>query len=228
MKTWSRAQLNEFLAHVADDRFFAAYLLAARTGMRRGEILGLRLQDFDPESGRIQIRQTLISTDYKLSFGNTKTGAGKRSITLDRETVAALQAHIGRQSEEMAEMGDDYSDKELIFANPDGSPKHPVLFSQEFDRHVRDAALPTIRFHDLRHTFATLALQAGINVKIVSAKLGHAHVAFTLTVTPTPYPRWTRPPPRPSPTSCGGRSRRSPADVKLEPVFTGSRLRSGA
>jgi integrase len=149
MKTWSRAQLNEFLAHVRDDRFYAAYLLAARTGMRRGEVLGLRLQDFDPASGRIQIRQTLISTDYELSFGKPKTDRGKRSITLDRETVAALQAHIARQAEEAK--ADYYQDHGLVFANEDGSPKHPVLFSQDFERHVREAALPMIRLHDLRH-----------------------------------------------------------------------------
>jgi integrase len=180
MKTWTRPQLNEFLVHVRDDRFYAAYLLAARTGMRRGEVLGLRLQDFDPESGRIQIRHTVTSIDYKITFGETKTGTSKRSITLDRETVAALQAHIARQAEEAT--ADYYVDHGLVFANEDGSPKHPVLFSQEFERHVRDAALPTIRFHDLRHTYASLALHAGINVKVVSSRLGHAHVAFTLTV----------------------------------------------
>jgi integrase len=94
--------------------------------------------------------------------------------------VAALQAHIARQAEEAK--ADYYDDHGLIFANEDGTPKHPVLFSQEFERHVRDGALPTIRFHDLRHTYASLALHAGINVKVVSARLGHRHVGFTLTV----------------------------------------------
>ena len=82
----------------------------------------------------------------------------------------------------MATLGDAYQDHGLVIANPDGTPKHPVLLSQEFERHVRDAALPMIRFHDLRHTYATLALQAGLNVKIVSSRLGHANVAFTLNV----------------------------------------------
>ena len=182
MSTWTRPQLNAFLSHVRGDRFYAAYLLAARTGMRRGEVLGLRLQDFDPEHGRIQIRQTLLSTDYKLAFGEPKTERGKRSLKLDRDTVAALQAHLDRQADEMAAVGDAYQDHGLVFANEDGTPKHPVLLSQEFERHVRDAALPEIRFHDMRHTYATLALQAGINVKIVSSRLGHANVAFTLNV----------------------------------------------
>ena len=182
MKTWTRPQLNEFISSVREDRFYAAYLLAGRTGMRRGEVLGLRLQDFDPESGRIQIHHTVTSIDYQITFGETKTERGKRSITLDRETVAAIQAHIGRQSEEMAALGDDYSDHGLIFANVDGSPKHPGLFSQDFERHVGAAAPPMIRLHDLRHTFASLALHAGMNVKIVSSRLGHANVAFTLNV----------------------------------------------
>lgn len=182
MATWTRAHLNAFLDHVRGDPFYAAYLLAARTGMRRGEILGLRLSDFDPQSSRIQVRQTLISTDYELSFGEPKTDRGKRSLKLDHETVAALQAHLDRQADEMAILGDAYQDHGLVFANEDGTPKHPVLLSQEFERHVRDAALPQIRLHDLRHTYATLALQAGINVKIVSSRLGHSTVAFTLDV----------------------------------------------
>jgi integrase len=119
--TWTRSHLNAFLDHVRGDRFYAAYLLAARTGMRRGEILGLRLQDFDPEHGRIQVRQTLVSTDYKLAFSEPKTERGKRSLKLDAETVAALQAHIERQADEAK--ADYYSDHRLVFANPDGTPK---------------------------------------------------------------------------------------------------------
>lgn len=121
-----------------------------------------------------------MSIDYQVVSGVPKTDRGKRSITLDRETVAALQAHIARQTEEAT--ADYYQDHGLIFANEDGSPKHPSLFSQDFERHVRAAALPMIRLHDLRHTFATLALHAGINVKIVSSRLGHSTVAFTLDV----------------------------------------------
>jgi integrase len=122
MKTWSRAHLNAFLDHVRGDRFHSSYLLAARTGMRRGEVLGLRLQDFDPERGRIQVRQTLVSTDYKIAFSEPKTERGKRSLKLDRETVAAIRAHLDRQA---AEMGDEYDDHGLVFTNRDGTPKHP-------------------------------------------------------------------------------------------------------
>ncbi len=125
-------------------------------------------------------RQALVSTNYKLSFEEPKTDRGRRSLKLDAETVAAL--HLDQQADDMAKAGGAYQDHGLVFANEDGSPKHPVLLSQEFERHVRDAALPPVRFHDLRHTYATLALQAGINVKMVSARLGHSTVAFTLDV----------------------------------------------
>jgi integrase len=156
MATWTCTQLNAFLKHVRGDRFYAAYLLGARTGMRRDMILGLRLQDFDPEHGRIQVRQTLVSTDYKLAFSEPKTERGKRSLKLDAETVGALQAHIERQAEEAK--ADYYVDHGLLFANIDGSPKPgpvvagvraprprrrpPACQVPRLETHLRDARPP--------------------------------------------------------------------------------------
>jgi integrase len=181
LRTWSAPELRAFLKHVAHDRLYAAWLLAANTGMRRGEVLGLRWDDVDLDRARLSVRQTLLSVDYKLEFSTPKTPRGRRSIALDSGTVAALRGHRRLQTEEKLAIGPGaYADQGLVFAGEDGAPIHPVLFSQMFDRHVRDATLPTIRLHDLRHTHATIALQAGVHPKVVSERLGHATVAFTL------------------------------------------------
>lgn len=103
-------------------------------------------------------------------------------MALDEATVAALKAHRAQQATERLAFGPGYENNALIFTREDGTPLHPVLFSQSFEAHVRRLGLPAIRLHDLRHSYATLALQAGINIKVVSETLGHATVGFTLDV----------------------------------------------
>ena len=103
-------------------------------------------------------------------------------MALDEATVTALKAHSAQQATERLAFGLGYEDNGLVFTREDGTPLHPVLFSQIFEGHARRLGLPMIRLHDLRHTYATLALQAGINIKVVSETLGHATVGFTLDV----------------------------------------------
>ena len=103
-------------------------------------------------------------------------------IDLDAETVNQLRAHRGRQDKERAEWGPDYDDRGLVVAKENGEPIHPHTFSQTFERLIAKAGLRTIRLHDLRHTHATHLLAAGVNVKIVSERLGHASTSFTLDV----------------------------------------------
>jgi integrase len=182
LQTWDGSQLRTFLDHVRGERLYAAYLLAASTGMRRGEVLGLRWQDVDLDGAQLSVRQTLISIDYRLTFGTPKTGKGRRVIALDVATVAAVRSWKRVQLEERLALGEGYQDAGLVFALEDGSPVHPVLFSQAFDRAVAVAGVPKIRLHDLRHTHATLALQAGVHPKVVSERLGHSTVAFTMDV----------------------------------------------
>jgi integrase len=182
MKTWDREELRSFLEFVREDRLYAAYRLAAMTGMRRGEVLGLRWQDVDFHRGRIAVRQTLVSVDYDVRFSTPKTKRSRRSIPLDAETVGALKAYKAQRSAEKLSFGPGYQDTGLVFSREDGTVIHPVLFSQWFDGHVLRAGLSAIRLHDLRHTYATLALQAGIHVKVVSERLGHATVGFTLDI----------------------------------------------
>jgi integrase len=182
MRTWTAAELRRFLDHVRDDRLFAAWRLAASTGLRRGELLGLRWRDVDLDAGRVSVGQTLTTVGNKVAFGEPKTARGKRSIALDGVTINALRTWRARQAEERLTFGPAWRDTGLVFGREDGSLIHPDTFSFRFDRQVRAAGLPRIRFHDLRHTHATLALQAGVPAKVVSERLGHATVAFTLDV----------------------------------------------
>jgi integrase len=178
MQTWNAEQLRAFLDHVADDRLYAAYHLAAMTGMRRGELFGLRWRDVDLDTGRLSIVQTLVG---KREFSEPKTDKGRRNVALDPGTVAVLHEHRKRQLEERLSWGPAYQEEhELVFSREDGSPTWPQSLSRAFERHAKQAGLPAIRFHDLRHSHATLALAAGVHPKVVSERLGHASVGITL------------------------------------------------
>ncbi len=182
MKTWTADELARFLDFVADDRLYAAWVLAATTGTRRGEVLGLRWSDVDLDASRLSVRQTLVSVAYETKFSAPKTSRSRRSISLDATTVTALRAHRKHQLEERMAWGSAYHDSGLVVTREDGTSVHPDRFTQMFDKHVKHSGLPRIRLHDLRHTHATLALAAGVHPKVVSERLGHATVAFTLDV----------------------------------------------
>lgn len=173
---WEPHQLRDILKSVEGDRLQAAWHLSAMTGMRRGEVLGLRWKDVDLNANRISVHQALVSVGYEVITSSPKSHQA-RVIDLDAETSARLKEHKARQAEEW---GEDYPDHGLVFCREDGSPIHPHSFSQRFERLVRRCGLPTIRLHDLRHTHATIAIKAGVPVKVVSERLGHETPAFTL------------------------------------------------
>jgi integrase len=179
-RVWSRDQLQQFLRHVQGERLYPAYLLAATTGMRRGEILGLRWCDVDLESGRLSVTQTVIAPRYQVQISSPKTEKGKRAVALDTKTVEALRVHRECQRDERSRLAIELDETALAFAHLDGSPIVPHLFTLAFQRSARAAGVPVIRFHDLRHTYATLALQLGVHPKVVSERLGHASIAITL------------------------------------------------
>lgn len=182
-ETWGAEQLRTFLTQVRDDRLFAAWQLAALTGMRRGEVLGLSWADIDLDASRLAVRRSLISSDYEIKVSEPKTEKGRRAVALDPAMVAALRDHQGRQLLERAAMGGDWDNAlDLVFTREDGSPIHPQAFSEMFERHVTASKLPRLSLHGLRHTHATIALRAGVHPKVVSERLGHASVAFTLDV----------------------------------------------
>lgn len=190
MRAWSGAELRRFLDRVEGqgDRYYWPWLVLATTGARRGEVLGLRWADVDLEAGVASIRQTVIPLTKASGRGRegrilprTKSDRS-RVIELDAKTVAALRTWRARQAQERLLVGAGYEDNDLIFCRPDGRPYHPEAFSKTFDRRLGQGAfsdLPRIRLHDLRHTWATLALVAGVDVAIVSKRLGHSSPLVT-------------------------------------------------
>lgn len=180
LPTWSPDTLRTFLDGVATDRLGPAFLLAATTGMRRGEVLGLRWADLDLDRARLAIRQTIIAVHHEVQFGEPKTAKGRRTITLDPATVRALREHRKVQAAERLLIGSGWRDHDLLFCRVDGDPLHPERFSRTFGDRVRQLGLPTIRLHDLRHGWATMALAAGVHPKVVQERLGHASIGITL------------------------------------------------
>lgn len=176
IRFWTSEELAAFLKHVGDDHFYPLWHLASMTGMRRGELLGLRWQDLDLETRRCSIRQTVISVAYEIEITTPKSHRA-RVIDLDSRTVELLHAHKQRQAEALA--GCD-GNGEAVFRKADGTVPHPDVVRTMFDRRVKASGLRRIRFHDLRHTHATIGLRAGVPVKVMSERLGHSTPAFTL------------------------------------------------
>ena len=155
-------QLRAFLSYVRDDRLYAAWLLVATTGLRRAELAGLRWLDVDLAAGRVSPRRPRVVVDYTVVESDAKTPKGRRSLALDPATLAALRAHQARQAEE-----DDHRQRlpglRTCLHHARRSPIHPQRISAWFLQHTHAAGLPRIRLHDVRHSYATAALAAGIH-----------------------------------------------------------------
>lgn len=182
VKAWPDDVLGDFLDREADDRYGPLWHFLATTGMRRGEVLGLRWRDVDLEAGVVSVHQTLIVVDHRPEFGLPKTTSGARAVELDEDTVAVLRDQRRRQLEERLLMGAGWRDHDLVFCRPTGEPYHPDRVSREFTRRVRRYDLPRIPVHGLRHTWATLALKAGVHPRVVQERLGHSTIAITLEI----------------------------------------------
>jgi integrase len=177
---WTPDQLGVFLEHVRADRLYALWLLVATTGMRRGELAGLRWVDINFANARVSPQRPRVVVNHAVQVSEPKTAKGRRALALDPATLAVLREHQTRQAEEKAVIGAGYRHSGLVFTWPDGSPIHPDLMTRWFEQHSRAAGLPRIRLHDVRHSYASAALAAGVPAKVISERLGHATVGFTL------------------------------------------------
>jgi integrase len=180
MQTWTKEQLKAFLDSVADERLSPLWHTIAMTGMRRGEALGLRWSDVDIENARLSVRRALGPVSREVVVSEPKTVKGRRVIALDPGTVEVLKAQAARQLEEQNDWDEAWVETGLVFTVENGAALDPESVTRYFRRAVKLSLLPSIRLHDLRHTHATLALQAGIHPKVVSERLGHATVSITL------------------------------------------------
>ena len=178
--TWSPEQLSQFLGISAHDPLHGVFVLLATTGMRRGEVVGLRWVDVDLDRGVVSVVHTITTVHGRPVESTPKTAKSRRRVSLDATSVAVLRLHRAAQREQRLQLGPGWADHGLVFCQYDGSPLHPDYVTRRFRTLVEETGLPRIRLHDLRHTYATLALQAGVHPKVVSERLGHATVGITL------------------------------------------------
>ena len=177
--SWTARELGLFLSATNTSRYWMLFRLAGATGMRRGELLGLQWSDVHLDTGRIEITQALTDIGYEISFSRLKTKPSRRCITLDPETVTQLKTWRKQQAEALEQAGLT-NELGLVFTGSDGGPLHPHLASQAFARAQKGIAVTSIRFHDIRHTHATLLLPDRVPIKVVSERLGHSNPAFTM------------------------------------------------
>jgi integrase len=175
-------QARTLLEEVKGDRLEALYVLAVSTGMRQGELLGLKWEDADLEAGTVQVRRTLSTRGGRgFSFSPPKTAKGRRSIKLPEVAKRALKRHHNAQLEEKTNLAGLWEDNGLVFTTRVGTPVgRQELVTRSFKPLLRKADLPDIRFHDLRHTCATLLLGKSVHAKFVQELLGHATISVTL------------------------------------------------
>ena len=182
--TPEQAKLLLQTAHDTGDRLEALYVLAIHTGLRQGELLGLKWDDVDLDDGSLQVRRTLTITKNGPVFTTPKTTGSRRSVKLTSKAIEALKSHLERQLTEIDRFGSLWSPGDsdgLIFASETGEPlDRRAVTKLKFKPLLKRAGLPEIRFHDLRHTCATLLLTRNVNPKIVSEMLGHSTIAITL------------------------------------------------
>ena len=177
-QAWTADELQSFLRAAAGHRLFPALWVAAFTGMRRNELLGLRWDDFDPTKATLSINRGLVAIGYDLTETRGKTANARRRIDLDPTTIGVLTAWRDWQHTEQHAIGIEPSDR--MFTDGHGTTIHPHAVSQAFERIARRAGVRVIRLHDLRHTHGTLLIAAGVPAKVVSERLGHATSTFTI------------------------------------------------
>ena len=185
IKALSSVQVRALLtaASEAGTRNEALYIVAVHTGLRQGELLGLKWADADLAGRRLSVRRALKVTDHGLDFGPPKNNASRRSIPLSKTAAAALRAHRTRQNKERLRLGDLWQDQDLVFPNRVGKPMdHGNLYDREYKPLLQSAGLGDegFTFHSLRHTFATELFNQRKRPKIIQSLLGHSSITQTM------------------------------------------------
>lgn len=180
MRTLSAEEVALVEDAASDEDFRRLVHVAVTTGLRLGELLGLQWGDIDFEHGRIQVQRSAFYRERSTTLGSVKTGRSRRAIAISQGTLATLRQHRAAQAARRLELGPAYQDLDMVFAAPDGSICPPYRVSNRFAVITAELGLRGVRFHDLRHTMATLALSAGVHVKVVSERLGHSTTQITL------------------------------------------------
>jgi integrase len=181
MQPLTSEQAKAFVEAAKGDRHEALYVLAVTTGIRRGELLGLKWEDLELDAGVLRVKRAL-APDAR-TFAEPKTAKSRRSVRLTSGAVRALQWHRERQSQAGQRLNSLWQEHGLVFPSMVGTPLNPEnLVKRSFKPLLEHVGLPPIRFHDLRHTCATLLLSKSVNPKIVQEMLGHANISVTLDI----------------------------------------------
>ena len=181
MKTLNDSQVRVFLSAAKGLRYEALFWMAVSTGLREGELFGLRWSDLDWEKKHLRVQRQLQRIQGKgMVFTEPKTASGKRMIVLSTATISKLREQYDHLQQERITSGDKWRENDLMFPSTHGTPMDPSNMYKDFKDTLKMADLPDIRFHDLRHTAATLMLQQGTHPKIVQERLGHSDISLTL------------------------------------------------
>ena len=180
IKILTKQEIAALLEAAKGCLLYIPVLVAVTTGMRRGELLGLRWSDVDLKAGRLTVQQAMQRTKGELEFKAPKTKSSRRTITLPTTTVEALQAHHKQQLEDRMKLGLGRDPRGLVFSRADGEPFDPDTLTKMFDRLVTKTKVTAITLHGLRHTHISHLLMEGVHVKVVSERAGHANVNITL------------------------------------------------
>lgn len=178
---WTPAQTRAFLRVLPSARLEALFMLDLTTGIRRGQLCGLRWPNVNLDRGTITLSDSRI-----VLHGRThdkrggKTANADKTIAIDTRTVAALRRWRAEQDEIRRLRGPDYEGGDLVFTTEFGRPLHPQNLVDLIEKYAAEAGIPRITFHDLRHTYATAALEGGVAMKVVSERIGHSNVSFTM------------------------------------------------
>lgn len=195
MQVWNKKQAAVFLQATEDHPLHAAFYLALMSGMQRGELAGLKWEDVDLKRARLTVRNNLVEvigeavegkkrlgkatqSSVRVEVSTPKSKTSRRTVHLSKGTVQKLRAQQARQRKAAA--AEAWNDEGFVFTTVTGHLTRPDALAKAYIRLVEQAGVPRIRFHDLRHTAASLMIKQGIPPKTVSERLGHSDVAFTL------------------------------------------------
>ncbi|MEV8517866.1 site-specific integrase [Dactylosporangium sp. NPDC051484] len=176
---WTPEEAARFLTHHADHRLYAAWVLAIVTGLRRGELLGLKWDKVDPNRRKVAVHWQRTTTSRNGVIEKAPKGKSKRTVPLGTVTVTVLRTHRDRQDSEKAAAAEIYEDGGYVFCREDGLPYYPRYLTQEWERCCRAAGVPVISLHDGRHTAATTGADAGVPQHVMKDLLGHADARTT-------------------------------------------------
>jgi integrase len=182
LQVLTKEDLAILLHELEGRRIYMPVLIAATTGMRRGEILALKWSSINLEEGWLRVVQSLEQTKEGLRLKDVKTKHGRRKISLPPITVQAFRAHMTQQSEELLRLGVGRANDALVFTKLNGEMRNPWGFSDDFSTFVRNLDIPYVSLHGLRHTHISHLLEDGYPIKTVSSRAGHASVSITLDV----------------------------------------------